>query len=118
MTGVVQPILCPTIVPKIRSSSNRFAAACNRYPSASLAGRRFIEPRRVDAEQPDEVGAGALEEFEEVGVIDDAGAIGVLEIDAHRKDMGLALDAAGNVGPPPGHARVMGARTVIRPRCR
>ena len=78
-----------------------------------LAGRRFSEPRRVDAEQPDEVGAGALEEFEEVGVIDDAGAIGVLEIDAHREDMGLALDAAGNVGPPPGQcAGSMGARTV------
>ena len=38
------------------------------------------ETVRVDAEQPDEIRAPALAELEEVGVIDDAAAIGVLEI--------------------------------------
>ena len=32
-------------------------------------------------------------------MIDDAGEIGVLEIDAHRQDMRLALDAAREVRP-------------------
>ena len=41
----------------------------------------------VDAEQPDEVGAAALAELDEIGVIDDAGAVGVLEIDADREHM-------------------------------
>ena len=41
----------------------------------------------------------ALAEFEEVGVIDDAAAIGVLEIDADRQDMRVALDPACEVRP-------------------
>ena len=49
--------------------------------------------------KPDEIGAAALAEFEEVGVIDDAGEIRVLEIDAHRQYMRIAVDAAAEVWP-------------------
>ncbi len=53
----------------------------------------------VDAEQPDEVRPAALAEFQVVGVIDDAGEIGVLEIDADRQHMRLALDPPGKIRP-------------------
>ncbi len=53
----------------------------------------------MDAEQPDEVGPAALAEFQKVGVIDEAGEIGVLEIDADRKDVNFAVDAPGKIRP-------------------
>ncbi len=59
------------------------------------------EPRLVDAEQPDEVRPPALAIFEEVRVVDEARAIGVLEIDAHREDMRLAFDPPRKVRPTP-----------------
>ena len=41
--------------------------------------------------------------FKKVGVIDDAGEIGVLEIDADRQDMRLAFDPPGKVRPVAAH---------------
>src|SRR5215475_2782496 len=41
----------------------------------------------------------ALAEFQVVGVIDVAGEIGVLVIDADRQDMGLAFDPPGKIRP-------------------
>ena len=72
--------------------------AARRRPRARPASG-VASSLMVDAEQPDEVGAAALAEFQEVGVIDEAGEIGVLEIDADRQDVGLALDPPGEVGP-------------------
>src|SRR4029077_16019761 len=57
----------------------------------------------VNAEQPDEVGAAALAEFQEIGVIDNAREIGVLEIDADGQDMCLAFDPPGKVRPVAAH---------------
>ncbi len=51
----------------------------------------------MDAEQAQAIGAAALAEFEIVGVIDRAGEIRVLVIDAHRQHMQAALDAARRV---------------------
>ncbi len=57
------------------------------------------EALMMDAEQPDEIGTAALAEFQKVGVIDEAGEIGVLEIDADRKDVNFAVDAPGKIRP-------------------
>jgi hypothetical protein len=55
------------------------------------------------AEQAQEVGAATLAPADIAGVIDEAGKIGVLEIDADGQDMSppscINCDAAGKVGP-------------------
>ena len=58
-----------------------------------------VERGVADAEQADEVGPPALHEADVAAVIDDAGEIGVLEIDAHRQDVTAGDQAAGKVGP-------------------
>ena len=65
-----------------------------------------VEPRAVvdraallDPEHAQQVRAGTFEPAQVVGVIDHAGAVGVLEIDAHRQHMGLALDPAREIRP-------------------
>jgi hypothetical protein len=63
---------------------------------AHFAGSKAL---MVDAEQPDEVGPAALAELQVVGVIDVAGEIGVLVIDADRQDMGLAFYPSGKIRP-------------------
>jgi hypothetical protein len=54
--------------------------------------RRVGESFCLDAEQSDEVGAPALAKFQEIGVIDDAATIRVLEINADRQNVSVALD--------------------------
>ena len=51
----------------------------------------------VDPGGAQHVGAGALHEFEIIGIIDDAGGVGVLEIDGQRETM-LAADEAAAIG--------------------
>ena len=58
-----------------------------------------VERVMADAEQAQEIGPSALHEAEVAGVIDDAGEVGVLEIDAHRQDM-AATASAGKVARP------------------
>src|SRR5262249_49487984 len=57
-------------------------------------GLRIIEPRQPHARFAEELGAAALHVAQIVGVIDDAGQIGVFVVDAQRQDMRLALEAA------------------------
>ncbi|MCY1235446.1 hypothetical protein D9M72_480620 [compost metagenome] len=45
--------------------------------------------RLLDAEQPQEIGAGALHEMQVAGVVDDAGKIGVFVIDALHQSMAV-----------------------------
>ena len=48
----------------------------------------------MNSGQAQEVAAAALEEAKVIGVIDDAGEVGVLVIDAQRQQMLTAVDAA------------------------
>ena len=66
------------------------------YGESEWGGREFLV---VDAEQADEVGSAPLAELEIVRVIDEAGEIGVLEIDADGQDVDVALDPSGEVRP-------------------
>ncbi len=61
-------------------------APCNRRCSAGPRRRRRFASRIacwLDAERPQHLGAGPLGELQVIGVIDDAGRIGVLVIDPH-----------------------------------
>ena len=66
--------------------------ACTAKTSGSPRARRR---GMGDAGSADEIRAAALHEADIAAVIDDAGEIGVLEIDANREDKGLTLKAAG-----------------------
>jgi hypothetical protein len=59
----------------------------------------------VNPEQPQAVRPAALAELQVIGVIDEAGEIGVLVVHPDRQDMRLALDAPGQIGPAFSHHR-------------
>ena len=109
------------------------AAAHDESRAAALA--RFL---MLDAVEPHHLGARALDEFEVIRVIDDAGRVGVLVIDAHREAMRLALQraltwkigarqlarcrrarscAALLVASPSRSSCAAGGRSALRPRC-
>ena len=69
--------------------------------------RAFDQIAMVDAEQAQEVGAAALAPAQVGGVVDQAGEVGVLEIDPDRQDVTAALDPPGEIGP------VASSRAVI-----
>src|SRR5262249_3314847 len=73
-------------------------------------GDLLEQPALVGAEQAQEVGAAALHEAQIVGVIDDAGEIGVLVVDAHRHDVAAVADLAVERRPglPPARRPVLG----------
>ena len=52
----------------------------------------------VDAGQPQEIGAAALEEFEVACMVDDAGKVGVCEVDAGAQPMAERRQFAGQRG--------------------
>src|SRR5580704_8028192 len=79
----------------------------------------------LDAEQPQIVGAAALHEAQIIGVIDDAGKVGVLVIDPHRHevlaipDFAVEADQAHSSSPCPNSRNCAGSRAgSTRPRWR
>jgi hypothetical protein len=75
---------------------------------------RRVQLRVVHAEQAQEVGAAALAPAQIVGVVDEAGEIGVLEIDADRQDVPTPLNPPGQIRPalrPRHHRRPAAGRT-------
>ena len=74
-------------------------------PGASALG--LLEQRAmIGAEQAQMIGAAALHEAQIVGMIDDAGEVGVLVIDAHRHDMTAVAEFAVEPASSPRHAGV------------
>ncbi len=59
---------------------------------------RLVHRTLVDPQQPHEIGSGALEPAQVVGVIDHARQVGILEIGAHREMVHRAIDQAGGQG--------------------
>src|SRR5690606_27916206 len=94
---------------------------------ARRLGLRLREQRmQVGGEQAQTVGAAALHEAQAIGVIDDAGEIRVLVIDADLHDMAAVADRAVERGrirasssPPPNSLSCAGSRVgSARPRWR
>ena len=79
----------------------------------------------LDAGRPQELGPPALEEAQVVGVIDDAGEVGVLVVDPHRQHVLAAVERAGRAARGH-HAHSSNspgcgagpAAAAVRPRCR
>ena len=80
-------------------------------PGASFS-RRLEQRAVVGADEPQIIGAAALHVAQIIGVIDDAGEVGVLVIDAHGEHMAAVADFA--VERNAGHASYLhGTRSVI-----
>ena len=103
----------------IRSSTRagrRYSSAALRRVQAVGSGSSSLRELH-DAGGAEEFRAPALHEAQIIGVIDDAGEIGVFVIDADRQDMHLAVECARSPSFISGMACVFVASRLWRGRC-
>ena len=88
----------------MRAGLQKLERHAPHHEGRGLAPGGAVDQRAVIvADQAQEIRAAALAPAQVAGVIDEAGEIGVLEVDADGQDVpppvGIADDAAGKVGP-------------------
>ena len=85
------------------------------YPDDPLAMLAVEKLGVVDAGEAQVVGAAALQEFEIAGMVDDAGKIGVGEIDAHHEAVTERGERAGQPGRKPILFTILSHRAFLLP---